>query len=155
MDLRAAPLQDHALPEALATLALGESEQGTAQKQTEPAEAVPLVQYGYTPTHHFPALPARIEAGLYRVAQEALANARVHAGAQHIEMTLEADEQYIRLVVQDDGSGFDPDTVMQESSTGHFGLKGMVERVKLLGGNICIESTPGAGTCIEVAVPYK
>jgi two-component system NarL family sensor kinase len=155
MDLRAAELQNHTLPEALAALACGEDGQGAIRKQQGTAEAVPLVQYGYTPAYHFPALPARIEAGLYRVAQEAITNARKHAGAQHIEMTLTADEAYVRLVVQDDGCGFDPDMVTQTSGSGHFGLTGMAERVKLLGGNMCIESTPGAGTCIDVSVPYK
>jgi two-component system NarL family sensor kinase len=155
MDLRAAELQNHTLPEALAALACGEDGQGAIRKQQGTAEAVPLVQYGYTPAYHFPALPARIEAGLYRVAQEAITNARKHAGAQHIEMTLTADEECVRLVVQDDGCGFDPDMVTQTSGLGHFGLTGMAERVKLLGGNMCIESTPGAGTCIDVSVPYK
>jgi signal transduction histidine kinase len=70
-------------------------------------------------------------------------------------MTLTADEQYVELVVQDDGCGFDPDAVAQTSGSVHFGLTGMAERVKLLGGSICIESTPGAGTCIDVSVPYK
>jgi two-component system NarL family sensor kinase len=155
MDLRAAELQNHTLPEALAALACGEDGQGAIRKQQGTAEAVPLVQYGYTPAYHFPALPARIEAGLYRVAQEALTNAHKHAGARQIEMTLTADEQCVRLVVQDDGCGFDPDMVTQTSGLGHFGLTGMAERVKLLGGNMCIESTPGAGTCIDVSVPYK
>jgi two-component system NarL family sensor kinase len=155
MDLRAAPLQDHTLPEALATLAFGESGQDATQKVQTSTEGTPTVQYGYAPTHNFPALPARIEVGLYRIAQEALTNARAHAGAQHIEMTLTADEHYVELVVQDDGRGFDPDAVVQTSGSVHFGLTGMAERVKLLGGSICIESTPGAGTCIDVSVPYK
>ena len=155
MDLRAAPLQDHTLPEALAVLAFGESGLGTTQKLQGGVEGTPMVQYGYAPTHNFPALPARIEVGLYRIAQEALANARKHAGAQHIEMTLTADEQYVQLVVQDVGCGFDPDSVAQTSGSVHFGLTGMAERVKLLGGSICIESTPGAGTYIDVSVPYR
>jgi two-component system NarL family sensor kinase len=155
MDLRAAPLQDHVLPEALAALAFGERGQNATRQQQSGVEEVPRVQYGYTPTHNFPALPARIEAGLYRIAQEALANARKHAQAQHIEMTLIADEHHVRLEVQDDGCGFDPDTVTQVSGAGHFGLAGMAERAKLLGGSICIQSTPGAGTCIDVCVPYR
>ena len=89
MDLRAAPLQEHTLPEALALLAS--------------AEALPIVHYQCTPTQDFPALPARIETGLYRVAQEALTNARKHAAAQHIEMLLIAEDQWISLMIQDDG----------------------------------------------------
>jgi two-component system NarL family sensor kinase len=147
MDLRAAPLRDHTLPEALAALVDGDIQ----QKNDEP---VPAVQISCLPSVNWPVLPARIEVGLYRIAQEALANALRHAGAQHIEITLSVDEQWARLVVQDDGRGFDPDTVTQSVGAGHFGLTGMAERVKLLGGRICIQSGPGAGTCIDVSIPY-
>ncbi|GCE18830.1 hypothetical protein KDK_26300 [Dictyobacter kobayashii] len=142
MDLRAAPLQEHTLPEALATLAT--------------VEPFPVVQYSYTPMPQFPALPARIEAGLYRIAQEALTNVRKHANARHIEMRLIAEEQWISLRIQDDGDGFEPDNVPQHNgpNTGHFGLTGMGERVRILGGSICILSEPGTGTCIEVSIPY-
>lgn len=142
MDLRAAPLQEHTLPEALAALAT--------------AEPFPVVQYSYTPTQQFPALPARVEAGLYRIAQEALTNARKHANAQHINMRLIAEEQWISMSIQDDGDGFETDNMPQNNgpNTGHFGLTGMGERVRILGGSICILSEPGTGTCIEVSVPY-
>ncbi len=142
MDLRAAPLQKHSLTEALASLAV--------------AEQVPLVDYTCIPTHDFPVLSARIETGIYRIAQEALTNARKHARAEKISMTLIAKEQRISLSVQDDGSGFDPESVAQQTNTssGHFGLAGMNERVRLLGGNLCILSEPGTGTSIEVSIPY-
>lgn len=143
MDLRAAPLQDRTLVAALADLAAEESESTT-----------PSTHYTFQPPMHFPVLPARIESGLYRIAQEALANARKHASAQQIEMTLSADEQEIHLSVQDDGHGFDPELVTQKRE-GHFGLAGMSERVKLLGGTLCIQSTPGAGTSIDVSIPRK
>ena len=58
------------------------------------------------------------------------------------------------LVIQDDGRGFDPDKITASAGEGHFGLAGMGERVKLLGGTVCIQSEPGAGTCIAVSVPY-
>jgi two-component system NarL family sensor kinase len=141
MDLRAGPLQDHTLPEALASL---------IQPATPPAAQI---HYQCLPETGFPTLPARIEVGLYRIAQEALANAQRHAHAQHITLLLSADESSLRLLVQDDGIGFDPDTVVQQSEQGHFGLAGMSERVKLLGGSLCILSTPGAGTSIEVTLP--
>lgn len=142
MDLRAAPLQEHTLPEALASMAA--------------AEPLPVVQYSYTPMTGFPPLPARIEAGLYRIAQEALTNARKHAHAQRIELRLIAEENWINLSIQDDGVGFDADKMLQQSgsSTGHFGLTGMGERVHILGGNMCILSEADAGTCIEISVPY-
>jgi two-component system NarL family sensor kinase len=142
MDLRAAPLQKYSLTEALAALAT--------------AELVPMVDYAYLPTQHFPILSARIETGLYRIAQEALTNARKHARAHKISLTLIAEEQWVSLSVQDDGCGFDLESVAQQAgrSSGHFGLAGMSERVKLLGGNLCIVSEPGEGTSIEVSIPY-
>src|SRR5579859_2128666 len=145
MDLRAASLQGHTLPEALALLVQSESQQ---------KEDGPVMQYHSSPMSDFPALPARVEMSLYRIAQEALTNARKHAAAQHMEITLSADEQWVRLEVRDDGSGFDPETVAQNVSLGHFGLAGIAERVKLLGGRMCIQSEPGAGTLIDVFIPY-
>ncbi len=142
MDLRAAPLQEHTLPEALATLASSED--------------MPPVEYSYTPALDFPALPARIEAGLYRIAQEALTNIRKHAHAQKVFMKLVAEEEWISFIIQDDGHGFDPDTVIEQNATGetHFGLAGMSERARLLGGHIYISSAPESGTSVEVSVPY-
>ncbi|GAC1618367.1 MAG: sensor histidine kinase [Ktedonobacteraceae bacterium] len=142
MDLRSAPLQEHTLPEALAALA--------------EAEPLPTVHYTYMPTQDFPALPARIEAGLYRIAQEALTNARQHARASQITLKLMAEDNWISLLAQDDGQGFDADSVAQYAGSGpaHFGLTGMGERVHILGGSMCLFSEPGAGTCIEISVPY-
>lgn len=148
MDLRAAPLQNRTLPEALMDLASGE-------EQDEGDENDPIVLYSYTPSSGFPSLPARIEVGLYRIVQEALANVRHHAQARHITMTLAADEQQVRLIIQDDGRGFDPETISQNAGQGHFGLAGMHERVKLLSGSLCIQSDPGEGTIVDVVVPYK
>src|SRR5204863_1532778 len=101
MDLRAASLQKHSLPEALAALAT--------------AEQGPLVDYSWLPTQHFPVLSARIETGLYRIAQEALTNARKHAKAHTISMTLLAEERWVILSVQDDGCGFDLESVAQQT----------------------------------------
>jgi len=147
IDLRAAPLQDRTLPEALAALA-----RETAQEGIE-------IDYRYTPGSDFPALSPRLEAGLYRIAQEALSNAYKHAQAQHISLTLMIEETDLCLYVQDDGRGFLPDGVTQttDSLSGsrveHFGLTGMSERVKLLGGTLCISSEPGEGTCVAACVP--
>jgi two-component system, NarL family, sensor kinase len=140
MDLRAAPLQNRNLSEALAEL---------AQSPGEPA-----VVYRFQPVPPFPALPARVEAGLYRIAQEALANARKHAEAGSIAMTLTANNHWARLIIQDDGQGFEPETLAQVTGHDHFGLTGMGERVKLLGGTLHILSEPGAGTRIDVSIPY-
>ncbi len=93
------------------------------------------------------------------LAQEALSNAYKHAQAQHISLTLMIEETDLCLYVQDDGRGFLPDGVTQttDSLSGsrveHFGLTGMSERVKLLGGTLCISSEPGEGTCVAACVP--
>ncbi len=147
MDLRAADLQDHALPEALALLV----------RRTR-AETQLDVRYEYTPPTPnggaFPALSPHLEAGIYRIAQEALTNAVQHAQARHISLALTLQEEGLMLSVQDDGRGFDPERTQEYVSEGHFGLAGMSERVRLLGGNICIQSMPGEGTQIYVCVPY-
>ena len=146
MDLRAAPLQGYTLPEALKILIRDQS--------AEQVEAFPQLHYIYSPEPDFPALPARIETSVYRIVQEALTNVRKHANAQHVEMTLTATDQLLHLAIQDDGQGFEPDIVTQTSRHKHFGLTGINERVKLLNGTIRIQSEPGAGTRLDVRVPY-
>jgi signal transduction histidine kinase len=71
-------------------------------------------------------------------------------------MRLLAEEQWVSLIIQDDGCGFETQTVSQSlgSGSGHFGLTGMAERVKLLGGSMYIQSELGTGTSIRVSVPY-
>ncbi|HTI13890.1 MAG TPA: GAF domain-containing sensor histidine kinase [Dictyobacter sp.] len=142
MDLRAAPLENHTLTEALATLAS--------------IEAQPPVQFTCVPAHQFPALPPRIEAGIYRIAQEALTNAHRHAQASTITMKLQIEGNRIHFTLLDDGRGFDVEQIASTHITNanHFGLKGMGERVKLLGGSISISSETGVGTHIEVSLPY-
>ena len=148
IDLRAAPLQDHTLPEALGAL--------VREATKEHIE----VEFRSIPSSDFPVLPPRLEAGIYRIAQEALSNALKHAGANQISLTLSIEDDELCLYIQDDGCGFNLDAVTQISSSGgmnggHFGLTGMSERVKLLGGTLCISSEPGAGTCIAACVPLE
>ena len=145
MDLRAGPLQDHTLLEALAALATNDV--------GEPQDSL-TVQFTYAPATRFPILPARVEVTLYRIAQEALANTRKHAQAHQAILSLCADDHRVCLSIQDDGKGFDPDTVTQSIEQGHFGLAGMSERVRLLNGTICIQSETGEGTSIDIVVPY-
>lgn len=90
--------------------------------------------------------PATVTA-LYRAAQEAITNARRHGRAGHVTLSL-AFGADVRLVVSDDGRGFDPAV----ASAG-FGLLGLRERAALLGGTVTVDSTPGAGTRVAVTVP--
>lgn len=99
-------------------------------------------------------LPARVEAALYRVAQEALANVEKHARARRVSILLELDAALARLTVEDDGCGFDLDAVQRSlDAPQRLGLLGMRERVSLAGGTLLIESSPGAGTTILVRIP--
>ncbi len=97
------------------------------------------------------ALPVKIS--LYRILQEALANAARHGGADHHHVALGYDGHSLVMEVADSGRGFDVAAVMRRPLAGHFGLEGMRERVALLGGRFSIESTPGHGTRIRVEIP--
>ena len=90
-----------------------------------------------------------LENAAYRIVQEALTNACKHSKSQRIEVELVQQGDVLRLKVQDWGVGFDPGEVAKDC----FGLAGMRERARLLGGSITVESTPGQGTCIAVELP--
>lgn len=132
MDLRAAPLDGRTLPEALAEL--------TAASKI-PAKLT--VIGGNQP------LSPRIEIGVYRLAQEAITNANRHAKSPHLTLTLRCTLEMLTLTVIDDGVGFDAMAV----PNGRFGLIGMNERVKLLDGQMTIESGSGMGTRLHITIP--
>ncbi len=85
---------------------------------------------------------------VYRVAQEALANAARHSGATRIEVTLRRSEDGVELSIADDGRGF----VFEQSEAG-LGIAGMRERALLVGGELTIESRPDQGTTVRLAIP--
>ena len=87
--------------------------------------------------------------GLYRIVQEGLNNISRHAQASEARVELNITPEQIQLIIEDDGRGFDPTQV----PPGRFGLVGLNERVKLLGGILGLESRSDAGTSIEVAIP--
>jgi signal transduction histidine kinase len=90
---------------------------------------------------------------VYRIAGEALRNAFSHANAQHIQMELRYDERQLRLRARDDGIGIDPKLLADEGLEGHYGLRGMRERARLLGGTLSVWSERNSGTEIELIVP--
>jgi signal transduction histidine kinase len=96
------------------------------------------------------ALPQESQVALFRAAQEALSNARRHARAGRVEITLSYMEDLVALDVQDDGEGFDP---RGARSDGSFGLRAMRERVVALGGSLLVESEPGVGCTLVVELP--
>ena len=94
-------------------------------------------------------LDPQVEATLLRVAQEALTNARRHAEATEVVLTLTRLDDVISLDVTDDGIGFDP----SEPRCDRFGLAGMRARTEALGGVLTIESDAGQGTTVNATVP--
>ncbi|MGW6421257.1 sensor histidine kinase [Nocardia sp. NPDC055053] len=98
-------------------------------------------------------LPQRVEATLLRVAQGALANVREHARASAAIITLTSLEDQIVLDVADDGRGFDPDDLDDPAEHRGHGLPAIRARVRQLGGTCAIESAPGDGTVLSVAIP--
>jgi two-component system NarL family sensor kinase len=138
LDLRAAPLEGRTLMKALEALA----QEWSARGQT---------RVRFQASGDDRPLPVRIEAGLYRIAQEALTNIAHHARAKEARLRLEISQTQICLRIGDKGQGFEPSQVPE----GRYGLIGMNERARLLGGTFCLDSAPGKGTCLEVTIPLK
>jgi two-component system NarL family sensor kinase len=138
LDLRAAPLEGRTLGQALGQLAQENQRKGKLEITFEEVG-------GGRP------LPTRVEIGLYRVAQEAITNAKKHARASHILIQLMITPQQVHLVIEDNGRGFDPNTIPD----GHYGLIGLNERVHLLGGAVTLCSAPGEGTRFDIEVPLE
>jgi len=93
-----------------------------------------------------------IQLVVYQVAREALENAVRHSDAQNIFLKLHSDGTWIRLLVRDDGTGFDRSLVDQDA---HFGLAIMFQRVQGIGGEIHVASEPGWGTQVVVRLPIS
>jgi two-component system NarL family sensor kinase len=138
LDLRAAPLEGRSLSEALALLVeRWERETGT--------------HVDYKTVNGARPLPPGVEVALYRVCQETLTNAARHARARRVNVRLVATPGQVRLVVEDDGRGFD---VSQVPGDRH-GLVGMRERMELLGGALEVTSGLGEGARVEASAPLE
>jgi signal transduction histidine kinase len=97
-----------------------------------------------------PRLPPRADGEVFRIAQEALQNALRHAGAERIDVRLDARDARLALTVADDGIGFDPAAPALRSR--RLGLTSMEERARAVGGVLAIESEPGGGTVVRLEV---
>jgi two-component system NarL family sensor kinase len=136
LDLRAAPLEGRSLPEALKSLVnRWEAETGVSTRFKAINGSHPL--------------PPRVEVALYRICQEALTNVARHADAGRVTVRLLVTPEEVRLVVMDDGRGFDPSSVAAQ----RHGIIGMKERADTVGGLLEVESAANEGTRLEVAVP--
>ncbi len=134
------------------------SAQSDAEAETLPARlaaAVRAKQGGsaaairLTVTGTFRPLERSVEDEMLRIAQEAVTNAVRHASASAVEVVLKYDTGWLRLKVSDDGKGFSPTA---SAPQGHYGLQGMKERAAAIGAKLRIESSPGAGTSVEVSL---
>jgi signal transduction histidine kinase len=132
-ELRARPLEDLGL--ALAVRALAESYAGRFDFDIELNIDPDLGDYG-----------AEVQQCVYRIAQEALTNIAEHAQAQHVQVVLKRDRDHLRLIVRDDGCGFDAKLGAADEQ---YGLQGMRERAELIGGCLVVESQVGKNTQIS------
>jgi signal transduction histidine kinase/ligand-binding sensor domain-containing protein len=96
-------------------------------------------------------LPSDVQRNLLRIAHEAVTNAVRHAQPKSIGITLQFDDDAVYLRVHDDGRGFEREKVKGD----HFGLMGITERARAVGGQATVDSRPGAGTEIACRVPYE
>jgi signal transduction histidine kinase len=137
--LRPQVLDDLGLVAALQWLARTIGESGGLRIELEFAE--------------MPRLENDLQTVVFRIAQEALGNVVRHASARNATIRLGAKSEWLRLLIEDDGSGFDVSAALAAGSAGRSaGLTGMRDRARLYGGELRIESGPGR-TCLQVAFP--
>jgi two-component system, NarL family, sensor histidine kinase UhpB len=146
-DLRPAALDDLGLPKALAALA--------ADWSARYDIAVDIHASGLDER-----LTSEVETLVYRIVQEAMTNVLKHAAAQNVSMVLERRGDRLRVVIEDDGRGFDLQadgtTILNpedESGRPRLGLSSIRERLALIGGSMRLESQLGAGTALFIQVP--
>jgi two-component system NarL family sensor kinase len=136
LNLRAAPLAGKPLAEALGALARTFTSESGIRVRVRAESDRPL--------------PLRVEAELFRIAQEALTNVRRHAHATEAEIALEYTPRRVRLMIRDNGTGFDLSAIAHD----RHGITGMRERAALLGGQLRIQSRAGkSGTRVTASVP--
>ena len=139
-DLRPALLDDLGLLPALRSLVADFGERHGAKVTLDAPESLPV-------------LSDDAEVALFRAVQESLANVARHAGPVRVHVGISAAPGGLRVVISDQGPGFDAGTVpARAAAEGHLGLAGMRERITAVGGTVSIESATGAGTRIEIAV---
>lgn len=132
--LRGSPLNGRPLPEAIAGLG--------RELTAETGVRVHVRSNTRSP------VPSAVEEQLFRIAAEALTNIRRHAHARDVDVTLTQKGREIRLTIADDGTGF-----ARRARGEGFGIEGMRERARLLGGRLVVRANPGGGTQVVAAIP--
>ena len=100
-------------------------------------------------------VPEEIETIAYRVLQEALSNVGKHAQATRVDVRIEATAGTLRVTVEDNGRGFDPESAREFLRRGKVGLASMRERAELIGGTFTVRSTRGGGTVVTASLPFE
>jgi two-component system sensor histidine kinase UhpB len=99
-------------------------------------------------------LPAAVETAIYRIVQEALTNVLKHARASTVSVSLEQRTEEVRVIIEDDGVGFDGEAEFSPPAKPRLGLSGIRERLSLLRGSLTLETSPGSGTTLYVYIPH-
>ena len=123
--------------------------QELASGETNPNATEFHVEVEGTPQNLHPILRDEV----YRIAGEAMRNAFKHAQAERIEVEIRYDERQLRVRVRDDGKGIDGKYLNEDERPGHYGLRGMRERAKLMGGKLAVWSELDSGTEVELKIP--
>lgn len=92
---------------------------------------------------------------VYRIVQEGLTNVAKHAHARQVDIIITGSRHDVRIQLSDDGDGFTPGSTPPEAVPRQLGLIGLGERVRLVGGEFAINSTPGRGTHLRATIPFK
>src|SRR5271165_4447495 len=142
--LRSSTLETNDLAEAIGTLA-----KELATNVTGPTVPAFRLDIGGAPQSLHPILRDEV----YRIGGEALRNAFRHAEAGRIEVEIQYEDKRFRVRVRDDGKGIEPKFLNEDGRPGHFGLHGMRERAKLVGGKLTVWSDVAAGTEVELTIP--
>jgi signal transduction histidine kinase len=140
MSMRLPALENSTLPEALSAAAAQLTKEASISFSLEVKGRVQHLPYDH-------------QANVYLIGREAITNSVNHARAGRIAATLTYSSRELRLTVQDNGAGFDPEAGIAKS--GHWGMRGMRERAESIGGIFVLDAAPGRGTRIEVVVPRK
>jgi ligand-binding sensor domain-containing protein/two-component sensor histidine kinase len=140
LSTRLPALENSTLPDALSAM---------ATQLTEDSSTAVCLEVKGRAQH----LPYDHQANVYLIGREAMTNSVNHARASRVVAALTYSNKELRLTVQDDGSGFDPQAGTAKKD--HWGIRGMRERAESIGATFMLEAAPGRGTKIEVVVPRK
>jgi signal transduction histidine kinase len=145
-DIRSSPSANRDLAKALNALMAEVNEEVSASNRETPEFSVIVVGRPQS-------VRTVLRAEILRIAREAIRNSFRHAHAGRIETEIAYEELLFRLRFRDDGTGVEPGVLERGRRAGHWGLVGMEERAKRVGGQLDVWSKPGAGTEVELRIP--